>query len=65
MEERRIEKYPRWSRAKEKLMEDSRYSAVPSSFQRELWFNEYMSSQTASANVITLGYRSSPFIVFV
>lgn len=50
MEERKIEKYPRWARAREKIMEDSRYNAVGSSYEREQWFNEYIASQTSSVS---------------
>ncbi|CAK8689189.1 unnamed protein product [Clavelina lepadiformis] len=47
MEERKIEKYPRWSRAKDKMGDDSRYLTVESSYQREQWFNEYITSKTS------------------
>jgi len=52
MEERRIEKYPRWSRAREKLLDDPRYTEVASTYQKEQWFNEYMAAQAPSVSLV-------------
>nr|CAB3266868.1 transcription elongation regulator 1 [Phallusia mammillata] len=45
MEEKRVQKYSRWSRAKEKMELDSRYSNVLSAYQREQWWNDYVASK--------------------
>ncbi|XP_078488071.1 transcription elongation regulator 1 [Ciona intestinalis] len=41
MEENKVEKYSRWSKAKSKLSSDARFNAVESSYQREQWWEEY------------------------
>jgi len=52
MEEKRVHKYSRWQRAREKLEGDSRYAAVSSSTQREQWWEEYIASRQKVKRVV-------------
>lgn len=41
LEEKKTEKYSRWSRVKEKISSDPRYSALDNTAQREEFWTEY------------------------
>lgn len=44
MEEKHVDKCSRWGRAREKMVDDARYSQVEA-YQREEWWNEFCSGK--------------------
>lgn len=45
LEEKRVEKYSRWSRVYEKIHSDPRYAAVDSTMLREELWKEYLETR--------------------